>query len=299
MEEFVVDLRNLKDEDKNKAISLEQKLFTLNHTMPRTEEYMTAIKDIFGNRFGEGSYIVAPLSAVCAHNIVIGKNVYINSNFLAMARGGITIEDDVQIAGNVSVLSNNHDPYERMLLTCKPVRIKQRAWIGAGATILPGVTVGKYAIVGAGSVVTRDVPDYSVVVGNPARVVKELDIEKFPDMASPSVKNSYMGSYNFQGGETGYFSMIPYGERDSLAEIRFLAPEGAEKLTFENGEVGWKLADGTELNISRGMFTRRLGDIIEPVIKDPRAPGKMIAIGYEVTDGDMTLEAEWSFLDEF
>ena len=78
-----------------------------------------------------------------------------------------------------------------------------------------------------------------------------------------------------------------------------MAPEGAEKLTFENCEVGWKLADGTELNISRGMFTRRLGDIIEPVIKDPRAPGKMIAIGYEVTDGDMTLEAEWSFLDEF
>ena len=299
MKEIVVDLRKISDEDRNEAIELEKKLFKLNHTMPRTEEYMTAIKDIFGERFGEGSYIVAPLSAVCAHNIVIGKNVYINSNFLAMARGGITIEDDVQIAGNVSVLSNNHDPYERMLLTCKPVRIKQRAWIGAGATILPGVTVGKYAIVGAGSVVTQDVPDYSVVVGNPARVVKELDVEKFPDMESPSIKNSYMGSYNFQGGETGYFSMIPYGERDSLAEIRFLAPAGAEKITLGNGEEGWKLADGTVLNLTKGLFTRRLGDVIEPVIKNPNKPGEMIAIAYEVTDGDMSLEEEWSFLDDF
>ncbi|ORU01301.1 Acetyltransferase (isoleucine patch superfamily) [Anaerovibrio sp. JC8] len=299
MEEFVVDLRKLKDTDKQRAVTLEQKLFALNHTMPRTDEYMAAIKDIFGEHFGEGSYIVAPLSAVCAENMVIGKNVYINSNLLAMARGGITIEDDVQIAGNVSILSNNHDPYERQVLTCKPVLIKKAAWIGAGATILPGVTVGKHAIVGAGSVVTKDVPDYSLVVGNPAKVVKTLDEDKFEKALDPAVINSYVGSYNFQGGETGYFSMKPYGEGDSLAEIRFLAPEGAEKIECENGEAGWRLADGTELNISKGMFTRRLGDIIEPVIKDPREPGKMIAIAYEVTDGDMTLEAEWSFLDDF
>ena len=66
------------------------------------------------------------------------------------------------------------------MLTCKPVLVKQGAWIGAGATILPGVTVGKNAIVGAASVVTHDVPDYAVVVGNPARVIKTLDAEKFP-----------------------------------------------------------------------------------------------------------------------
>jgi len=61
MKEIVVDLRKISDEDRNEAIELEKKLFKLNHTMPRTEEYMTAIKDIFGERFGEGSYIVAPL----------------------------------------------------------------------------------------------------------------------------------------------------------------------------------------------------------------------------------------------
>ncbi|MCR5175555.1 MAG: hypothetical protein K6C05_01755 [Anaerovibrio sp.] len=298
MEEFVIDLRNLKEEDKKRAISLEQKLFALNHTMPHTDEYMEAIRNIFGRRFGAGSYIVPPLSLVCAENMTIGKNVYINSNFLAMSRGGITIEDDVQIAGNVSVLSNNHDPYERMKLTCRPVLIKHGAWIGAGATILPGITIGAHAIVGAGSVVTRDVPDCTVVVGNPAHVVKKLDEEKF--LAKDNMTdNSYLGSYNFQGGETGYFSMIPYGEKDSLAEIRFLPPDGAEKITIGDKELGWKLADGTVLNLTKGLFTRRLGDNIEPVIKDPRNPGKMLAIDYEVTDGDMTLEEEWSFLDDF
>ena len=110
----------------------------------------------------------------------IGDNVFINSNCLAMARGGITIEDDVMIAGNVQLLSNNHDEYERQVLLCEKIIIKKGAWIGAGASILPGVTVGKYAIVGAGAIVTKNVPDYSVVVGTPAKVVKKLDKDKFP-----------------------------------------------------------------------------------------------------------------------
>ena len=111
----------------------------------------------------------------------LGNNVFINSNCLAMARGGITIEDDVMLAGNVQLLSNNHDEYERQVLLCDEIVIKKGAWIGAGASILPGVTVGKYAIVGAGAIVTKDVPDYSVVVGIPAKVVKTLDKDKFPE----------------------------------------------------------------------------------------------------------------------
>ena len=67
------------------------------------------------------------------------------------------------------------------VLTLKPVVIKKDAWVGAGATILPGVTIGKHAVIGAASVVTHDVPDYAVAVGNPARVVKFLEKEKFKD----------------------------------------------------------------------------------------------------------------------
>ena len=105
-------------------------------------------------------------------------NVQKPCNLLAMSRGGITIGDNVQIAGNVQLLSNNHDPYDRQILTCKPIVIKDGAWIGAGATILSGVTIGKFAIVGAASVVTHDVGDYEVAVGSPAKVIKTLDREK-------------------------------------------------------------------------------------------------------------------------
>ncbi|MDE6259831.1 MAG: galactoside O-acetyltransferase [Oscillospiraceae bacterium] len=158
-----------------------QLLFRLNHTVPMSQEYAAVLGELFEGRIGEGSFVAAPLQGVCFDQVSIGKNVIVNSNCLMMSRGGITIEDDAQIAANVSLLSNNHDLYERMVLTCKPIRIKQGAWIGAGATILPGVTVGRYAVVGAASVVTHDVPDFAVAVGNPARVTKMLDSSKFPD----------------------------------------------------------------------------------------------------------------------
>jgi acetyltransferase-like isoleucine patch superfamily enzyme len=111
----------------------------------------------------------------------VSNVLFINSNLLAMARGGITIEDNAMIAANVQLISNNHDPYDLCTLTCKPVLIREYAWVGAGATILPGVCIGRHAIVGAGSVVTKDVPDYAVAVGNPAKVIKMLDKEKFQE----------------------------------------------------------------------------------------------------------------------
>lgn len=75
----------------------------------------------------------------------------------------------------------NHDFYDRPILPCKPILICKGAWVGAGATILPGIRIGKHAVVGAASVVTKDVPDYAVAVGNPARVIKMLDAERFED----------------------------------------------------------------------------------------------------------------------
>ena len=154
-------------------------LFQLNHTMPFEEEYNHILAELFGKNLGEGSSIAPPLNGACVSSIKIGKNVFINSNLLAMARGGITIEDHVMIAANVQLITNNHDPYDHWVLPCKPILIRESAWIGAGATILPGVCIGRHAVVGAAAVVTKDVPDYAVVVGNPAKVIKMLDKEKF------------------------------------------------------------------------------------------------------------------------
>lgn len=180
-EEIRVDMRIPNPESHAENMKTAQLVFKLNQTMPFSEEYTQVLKELFGDNLGEGSFVAAPISGTCIGRMKIGKNVFINSGMLAMGRGGITIEDGARIAANVQLISNNHDPYDLPVLTCKPVLIKKEAWIGAGATILPGVCVGKHAIVSAASVVTKDVPDYAVVVGNPARVIKMLDKDKFND----------------------------------------------------------------------------------------------------------------------
>ncbi len=91
-----------------------------------------------------------------------------------MACGGVTIEDDVMIAPRVSILTVNHDICDHHILECTSIKICKNAWIGAGATILAGVSVGENAIVAAGAVVTKDVAPNTVVGGNPAKVIKEI-----------------------------------------------------------------------------------------------------------------------------
>ena len=151
----------------------------LNLALPYTPEYTSLMNELFYNQIGKNSVVNNQLTVVLPKNVTIGSGVTVMNGALMMAAGGITIEDKVMIAANVQLISNNHDPYERDVLTCKPVRIKYGAWVGAGSTILPGVTVGKYAIVGANSVVSKDIPDYAVAVGSPAKVIKYLDKEKF------------------------------------------------------------------------------------------------------------------------
>ena len=174
-------MRDFTPEDAASTVREAQLIFKINNTMPFTPEHESLMKELFGDRLGEGARFTAPFNLVAPGMLTIGKNAYIGGNFLGMCRGGIDIEDDVMIAANVSVLSNNHDLYDRAVLTCKPVKICKGAWIGAGAIILAGVRIGRYAVVGAGSVVTKDVGDYEVAVGNPARVIKTLDKERFED----------------------------------------------------------------------------------------------------------------------
>ena len=152
-----------------------------NLALPLTEEYFSLMNELFYNQIGKNSVVNNQLTVVLPKNVTIGSGVTVMNGALMMAAGGITIEDKVMIAANVQLISNNHDPYEREVLTCRPIKIKYGAWVGAGATILPGVTVGKYAIVGANSVVNKDIPDYAVAVGSPAKVIKYLDKEKFKE----------------------------------------------------------------------------------------------------------------------
>lgn len=152
--------------------------FKFNQAMPHTEEYNKLMHELFPN-LGENSIINTPVKAVVPNNIKIGKNVTIMNNVLFMAAGGIEIGDNSMLAAYSKVISNDHDPYDLATITCLPVKIGNYVWIGAGATILKGVTIGDHAIIGGSSVVNKDVPPYAVVVGNPAKIVKYLDKEKF------------------------------------------------------------------------------------------------------------------------
>ena len=150
-----------------------QLIFKFNHTMPGTPEYDELMHRIFPS-MGSGSLVSAPLTAVRPHNVSIGRNVVVMPGCLMMSAGGITIGDGTMIAANVQLISNNHDLYERQIITCRPIHIGRNVWIGAGATILPGVTIGDNAVVGAASVVTKDVAPDTIVVGNPARLIKRI-----------------------------------------------------------------------------------------------------------------------------
>ena len=181
IEEIRIDLREaLKDK---KALAEGKKDVQINHkfnlAVPLSEEYFSLMRELFYNQIGENSIVYNQLTVVRPKNVKIGKNVTVMNGALMMSAGGITLEDNVLIAANVQLISNNHDPYDRYVITCKPILIKEGAWVGAGATILPGVTVGKHAIIGANSVVSKDIPDYAVAVGCPAKVIKYLEKEKF------------------------------------------------------------------------------------------------------------------------
>lgn len=175
-----IDLRQQDDERINESIKSAQLTHKLNHCEPFTDEYDQLVKELFPNA-GENLFLQAPIYVNLASNLEIGNNVAIMPYFKCMSAGKIIIEDDVQIAFNVAVITNDHDPYQRQVILVKDVHIKKNAWIGANATILSGVTIGENAIVGAGSIVTKDVPDNAVVVGSPAKVIKTLDKDKFKE----------------------------------------------------------------------------------------------------------------------
>lgn len=173
MEELRIDCDHQSEADLKLAKEQAQLLFRLNHTMPMTKNYTDLLHQLFPE-MGEGSRVNTPLTVVRAHSVKIGRRVVVMNGCLMMAAGGITIDDDALIAANVQLISNNHDLDNRRIITCKPVHICRRAWVGAGSTILPGVTVGENSVVGAGSVVTHDVEPNTIVAGNPARVIKRI-----------------------------------------------------------------------------------------------------------------------------
>ncbi|MCX6217070.1 sugar O-acetyltransferase [Spirosoma sp.] len=148
----------------------------MNATATSVDQVRNQLSTIIGNPIDESTAIFPPFYTNFGRSIRLGNNIFINHACSFLDIGGITIEDDVQIGPRVNLTSENHplDPTDRTTLIPRPIVIRRNAWIGAGATILPGVTIGENSVVAAGAVVSRDVPPNTVVAGVPAKVVKSL-----------------------------------------------------------------------------------------------------------------------------
>lgn len=145
-----------------------------NATNPETIRDL--LSQITESSLDETVTVFTPFYVNYGKNTSIGKNVFINFDCVFLDLGGIIIEDNVLIAPKVSLLTEAHplEAENRNSLFAKPIRIKKNAWIGANATILQGVTIGENAVVAAGSVVSKDVPDNTIVGGIPAKILKSI-----------------------------------------------------------------------------------------------------------------------------
>ena len=156
------------------------RLYDFNATRPTELDKREAmLKEMFAE-IGEGCYIEPPLHTnFGGRHCHFGKNVYANFNLTMVDDTHIYVGDNTLIAPNVTIATASH-PLDAELRAIPtqfnlPVRIGKNCWIGSGAVILPGVTIGDNTVIGAGSVVTRDVPSGVVAVGNPCRVLREIN----------------------------------------------------------------------------------------------------------------------------
>ena len=146
-----------------------------NRILPDDPTYVNHLEELFGRKLDDVR-ILTPFICDFGNRVKFGKGVFINHSAIFSASGGIEFEDGVMLAPGVRIATINHDMNDRHTkYTYGKVLIKKNAWIGMGATICPGVTVGEYAVVAAGAVVTKDVPDYAVVGGVPAKVIRFQD----------------------------------------------------------------------------------------------------------------------------
>ena len=154
-------------------------LHAVNATLHTPQEVRRVLERMTCRDIDPSVSVATPLRCDFGRHIFLGKHIFINTDCLFVDLGGIYLADHVLVGPRVSIITVigvNHvlDPAQRRSVVTAGVHIQRGAWIGAGATILPGVTTGENSVVGAGAVVTKDVPANVVVAGIPAKVIKQL-----------------------------------------------------------------------------------------------------------------------------
>ena len=153
-------------------------VYDFNHTRPSEEQKRQEIlKELFGS-MGEGVWIEPPLRVAYGSRTHVGNHVYANFNLTLVDDIEIYVGNNVMFAPNVTISATGHPVHPELRPNGEqfsfPVTIEDYVWIGSNVVILPGVTIGKNSVIGAGSVVTKDIPVNVVAVGNPCRVLRPI-----------------------------------------------------------------------------------------------------------------------------
>lgn len=153
-------------------------LFDYNLSRPGEQKRREELLHDILSSFGTNSVIEPPFYAVYGIHTSIGNDFFADFNFTVMDEGKITIKDHVRIGPNVSICTTGHPIWPEYRRNgarfALPVTIENDVWIGANVVILPGVTIGKYSVIGAGSVVTKDIPAGVVAYGQPCEVIRQI-----------------------------------------------------------------------------------------------------------------------------
>ncbi len=175
----------------NRYIQADTEVHECMHVMAREARKMTAkingrfhtakkLRKLFsiliGKNVDETFSLFPPFYTDCGKNITVGKNVFINSGCCFQDQGGITIGDGTLIGHQVVLATLNHDlePQKRKSMIAAPISIGKNVWIGSHTTILSGVTIGDNAVIAAGAVVNRDIPENTVAAGIPAKIIRSI-----------------------------------------------------------------------------------------------------------------------------
>ena len=155
-----------------------KRIYRYNLLPPEQQEEQTALlKQILG-KTGEHVHIETPFHCDYGYNIEVGENFFANYNFVVLDVGKVRIGENVQIAPNVSIYTAGHPVHPQSRNSGYEygidITIGNNVWIGGNACIMPGVTIGDNAVIGAGSIVTKDIPDNVIAAGNPCRVLRKI-----------------------------------------------------------------------------------------------------------------------------
>ena len=167
------EIHQLMDDMSNEARRI---TFRLNAAYHTPAEVRSLLSELFGYPVPDTLRVFPPFYTDFGKSIHVGKGVFINACCHFQDHGGVTLGDGCQIGHNVVFATLNHGlaPEERVSTRPAPIRLGKNVWVGSNATILQGVTIGDNAVVGAGAVVTKDVPANMVVGGVPARIIKSI-----------------------------------------------------------------------------------------------------------------------------